>query len=101
MLKFDPSVASAWQNVIQGLIAPKPTPGNLPLLKAGMLATPSLNASAPRKVPFQCAIPLTRLPADLRIDPGMRLDLKADAQSFEHMPHAKSMPVCPEQPPER
>ena len=98
MPKFDPSLANGWESVVHGLSSPKTPPSNLPLLKPGMMAQPPVIQASKNDATMMCAIPLTRIPADPNIDPGMRYDLRPGAQTLDNMPHAKAMPVCPENP---
>jgi hypothetical protein len=106
--KFDPNDPAAWQNAIRTPLSvsqsqdfSKPNGSShfvLPLLRSGLLAPPSLNVSPAVSLPPShetanlCAIPLTRVPIDPKIDPGIVTDF--GAQFLDNMPQAKSMPVC-------
>lgn len=110
--KFEPNDPAAWQNAIRNpapLSQGKDFTGNqhssshfsLPPLKSGFLGSPASSYEPSRFMANVCAIPLTRIPADPKIDPGIGRGSNVGAEFLDNMPHAKVMPVCGEEQPRR
>lgn len=109
-LKFDPHDRSAWEKAIRNPAAlPQgqdftgkenssshfalmPSNPGSPTMNLEFLAMPAQGVEISR-FDQTCAIALTRIPADWKIDSGMRRDIGGE-RSLDNMPYAKTMPVC-------
>jgi hypothetical protein len=95
--KLDPYQQKALDNALRNPKVPATNTFAEPFAQLPPLSGPgflSPKPSAAREVAKACAIPLRSLPANSKIDPGIRRKLAPDAFSIDHMPAAKGLPVC-------